>query len=160
MEFSRFVYRFNIVVQTKLYHFSPSGFYFKPATPQHRNSTHPQNHKYKNMAQRNAHSRSEFATLSRVRSVQNRNSRTCKLQSLSQIRTLCQASSKIAFGRPSGLNFPICFAVRSTFFRLKNLLNFGTLQNAPKSQKTNLGTILAPILIICWIPSDINFTYI
>ena len=48
----------------------------------------------------------------------------------------------------------------STFLRLQNLRNFGSLSNAPRSQKLDFGTFLAPILIICWIPFGINFLYI
>ena len=72
------------------------------------------------------------------RSVLNRNSRTCKLQSLSRLRTLCWASPKIGIGRPLGLNFPI-FRFGIHFFCPKNILNFGSSQNAPKSQTSDLG---------------------
>ena len=39
----------------------PFDFYFKPAAPQPHNPTHPQTHKHKTMAWRNARSRSESA---------------------------------------------------------------------------------------------------
>ena len=46
---------------------------------------------------------------------------------------------------------------RSTFFFPKKRLNFGSAQNAPKSQKSDLGAFLAPILVAFWTPFGTNF---
>ena len=46
---------------------------------------------------------------------------------------------------------------RCTFFFPKNRLNFGSAQNGQKSQKSDLGSFLAPILVAFWIPFGINF---
>ena len=94
------------------------------------------------------------------RSVPNRNSRTYRLQSLSRVRTLCRASPKIPTGRPSGLKFPIFSDFGSTFLSPKNLLNFGSFQNAPKSQKSDLEAVLAQILIVFGTPFGTHFLYI
>ena len=44
--------------------------------------------------------------------------------------------------QPSGFIFPILFNFRSTFFRSKNLLNFGSQNNVPQSHQNNFGTFL------------------
>jgi hypothetical protein len=46
---------------------------------------------------------------------------------------------------------------RSTFFFPKNRLNFSSAQNAQKSQKSDLGSFLAPILVAFWTPFGTNF---
>ena len=94
------------------------------------------------------------------RSVPDRNSRTYRLQSLSRLRTLCRACLKIASGRPSGLKFPIFLDFSSTFFCLKKPLNFGSAQNAPKSQKSDLGAFWGPILVVFGTPFGTHFLYI
>ena len=83
----------------------------------------------------------ESAAPSGGRSVLNEHLRTCKLQSLSQIRTLPgqpKNTAQTAFGP----QLSDLFDFRSAFFRLKNLLNFGSPLNFPKSQKNDLGTFL------------------
>ena len=57
---------------------------------------------------------------------------------------------KIATGRPSGFKVQNKNRFYVNFFRLEICLNFGSSQNAPKSQKNDLRTCLTPILIICW----------
>jgi hypothetical protein len=84
-------------------------------------------------------------------------SRTYRLQSLSRVRTLCRASPKIGIGKLLDLKFQIFSDFRSTFFFPQKRLNFGSTQNAKKYQKSDLGTFLAPILIVFWIPFGTNF---
>ena len=84
-------------------------------------------------------------------------SRTYRLQSLSRVRTLCRASPKIGIGKLLGLKFQIFSDFRSTFFFPKNRLNFGSPQNAQKSQKSVLGAFLAQILVAFWTPFGTNF---
>ena len=93
------------------------------------------------------------------RSVPDRNSRTYRLQSLSRLRTLCRACPKIGIGKPSGLKFQIFSDFWSTFFCLKKPLNFGSAQNAPKSQKYDLGAFLVLILIVFGTPFGTHFLY-
>ena len=56
-----------------------------------------------------------------------------------------------------GLNFRIFSDFRSTFFFPQKRLNFGSAQNAQKSQKSDLRAFLVPILIVFWIPFGTNF---
>ena len=112
------------------------------------------------MARRNARSRSESAAPSRGTKRAKPKSRTDRLQSLSRVRTLCRASPKIGPGKLLGLKFQIFSDFRSTFFFPKNRLNFGSPQIAQKSQKSDLGALLAQILVVFWTPFGTNFLYI
>ena len=109
------------------------------------------------MARRNARSRSESAAPSRGTKRAKPKSRTDRLQSLSRVRTLCRASPKISIVLLRSLNFQIFSDFWSIFFCLKKPLNFGSAQNAQKSQKSDLGAFLAPILVAFWTPFGTNF---
>ena len=110
-----------------------------------------------NLARRNARLRSESAAPSRGTKRARPKSRTYRLQSLSRVRTLCRASPKIGIGKLLGLKFQIFSDFRSTFFFPQKRLNFGSAQNAQKSQKSDLGSFLAPILVAFWTPFGTNF---
>ena len=84
-------------------------------------------------------------------------SRTDRLQSLSRVRTLCRASPKVSPFLLRSLNFQNFSDFRSIFFCFKKTLNFGSAQNYQKSQKSDLGAFLAPMLVAFWTPFGNNF---
>ena len=128
MDFSQFMYRFVHRVSTKLV----SGFFSFSFFTRKLNPPTPHTHKHKNMAQRNARSRSETAAPSGVRSVLIIHLRTCKLQRLSRIRTLCQASRKIPGVGPK---LPICLDCCTCCSVLFCFINFDSPEHFPKSNK-------------------------
>ena len=76
------------------------------------------------MAQRNARSRSESADPSGVRSVLNRNQEIASSKSTAGSAHSAGPAPNLHHRAPSHLKFEIRLDFRSTFFRLKNRINF------------------------------------
>ena len=140
MKISRFVYRVGHRVSTKTVSPFPFCFLFKPQS-HNPNPTTPHIKTHTNVAWRNARSRSGWSALDWI-------VRTCKLQNLNWIRTLCRASRKIRIGRHLGLNIPIYFSFRSTSFRRNFFAKCRYPQNTPKSWKNDRGTVFVSIIFV------------